>query len=52
MPELFGEATRFEAAQRRRTKLAVLRPDDVHAPLAIVLGEFKAADSAALGNRV
>ncbi len=52
VPEPFSEATRFEAAQRRRTKLAVLRPDDAQAPLAIVLGEFKAVDSAASGSRV
>ena len=52
VPEPFSETTRFDAAQRRRSKLAVLRSDDVHAPLAIVLGEFKAADSAALGSRV
>ena len=52
VPEQFSEATRFETAQRRRSKLAVLNADDEHAPLAIVLGEFKAVDSAALGNRV
>ncbi|MEP6875329.1 MAG: DUF1173 family protein, partial [Burkholderiales bacterium] len=52
VPEAFSEATRFEAAQRRRTKLAVLRPDDVQAPLAMVLGEFKAVDSTASGSRV
>ena len=51
-PEPFSEATRFEAAQRRRSKLAVLKPVDAQAPLAIVLGEFKAVDSAALGSRV
>ena len=52
VPEAFSEATHFEAAQRRRTKLAVLRPDDVQAPLAIVLGEFKSVDSTASGSRV
>ncbi len=52
VPEPFSEATRFEAAQRRRSKLAVLNADDAQAPLAIVLGEFKAVDSAALGKRV
>ena len=52
VPEPFSEATRFEAAQRRRSKLAVLNADDAQAPLAIVLGEFKAVDSAALGSRV
>ena len=52
VPEAFSEATRFEVAQRRRTKLAVLRPDDVQAPLAMVLGEFKAVDSTASGSRV
>ena len=52
VPEPFGEATRFETAQRRRSKLAVLNADDEQAPLAIVLGEFKAVDSAALRNRV
>lgn len=52
VPEPFSEMTRFETAQRRRSKLAVLNSDDEQAPLAIVLGEFKAVDSAALGNRV
>lgn len=52
VPEPFSEATRFEAAQRRRNKLAVLHADHEQAPLAIVLGEFKAVDSAALGSRV
>ena len=52
VPEPFSEATRFEAAQRRRSKLAVLNAVDAQAPLAIVLGEFKAVDSAALGSRV
>ncbi|MEO6658922.1 MAG: DUF1173 family protein, partial [Burkholderiaceae bacterium] len=52
VPEPFSEATRFEAAQRRRSKLAVLNVDDPQAPLAIVIGEFKVADSAALGSRV
>ena len=52
VPEPFSETTRFEAAQRRRSKLAVLNADDAQAPLAIVLGEFKAVDSAAPGSRV
>ena len=52
VPEPFTETGRFEAAERRRAKLAVLRPHDGQSPLAIVLGEFKAVDATALGRRV
>jgi hypothetical protein len=52
VPEPFSEATRVEAAQRRREKLAVLRPHDGHSPLALVLGEFKASEVAVGGCRI
>ena len=52
VPEPFSEAGRFDAAERRRAKLAVLRPHDGQSPLAIVLGELKAVDVTALGRRV
>lgn len=46
VPEPFSEAARQAAAARRREKLAVLRQRrDAH-PLAMVVGEFKQADSA------
>lgn len=52
VPEPFHEATRLDAAERRREKLAVLRPHDGQNPLALVIGEFKASDPTALGRRV
>jgi Protein of unknown function (DUF1173) len=52
VPEPFTEAGKADAAQRRRDKLAVLRPRDGHSPLALVLGEFKASDATADGRRV
>lgn len=52
VPEPFNEATRADAAQRRREKLAVLRPREGHSPLAVVIGEFKASEAAAQGRRV
>jgi len=44
VPEPFNEAAKTEIAQRRRDKLAMLQPRDGHAPLALVVGEFKACD--------
>lgn len=52
VPEAFNEATKTEAARRRREKLAVLRPHEGHNPLALVIGEFKASEPTALGRRV
>ena len=52
VPEPFSEATKADAAQRRREKLAVLRPHDGHSPLALVVGEFKGSDTAVGGCRV
>ena len=52
VPEPFNEATLAEAAQRRRDKLAVLRPREGHSPLAVVIGEFKTSEASALGRRV
>jgi hypothetical protein len=52
VPEAFNEATKADAARRRRDKLAVLRPHEGHSPLAVVIGEFKASEATALGRRV
>lgn len=52
VPEPFSETVHFDAAERRRAKLAVLRPHDGQSPLAIVIGEFKASDATALGRRL
>lgn len=52
VPEAFNEETKFEAARRRRDKLAVLRPQEGRNPLAVVIGEFKASEATLLGRRV
>lgn len=52
VPESFNESAKAEAAQRRREKLAVLRPKDGQTPLAIVIGEFKASEATNQGRRV
>lgn len=52
VPEQFNEATRAEAAERRRERLGVLRPHDGVAPLAVVLAEFKAAEICPGGYRI
>lgn len=52
VPEPFSESTKAEAAQRRREKLTVLRPKDGQTPLAVVIGEFKASESASQGHRI
>jgi hypothetical protein len=52
VPEPFSEASKAAAAQRRRDKLAILRPRDGQSPLAVVLGEFKTCDATAFGRRV
>jgi hypothetical protein len=52
VPEQFNEATRAEAAERRRERLGVLRPHDGVAPLAVVLAEFKAAETCPGGYRI
>jgi len=52
VPEPFSEAAKAAAAQRRRDKLAILRPQDGQSPLAVVLGEFKACEATASGRRV
>jgi len=44
VPEPFNELAKAQIAQRRRQKLAVLQPRDGHAPLALVVGEFKTCD--------
>lgn len=52
VPEPFSETGKADAAQRRRAKLAVLRPHDGAAPLALVIGEFKSCETADQGRRV
>ena len=52
VPEPFSEATKAEAAQRRREKLTVLRPCEGQTPLAMVIGEFKANEATTSGRRV
>ena len=52
VPEPFSETAKAEAAQRRREKLAVLRPRDGQTPLALVIGEFKASEATTQGRRV
>ena len=52
VPEPFSETVHFDAAERRRAKLAVLRPHDGQSPLALVIGEFKASEATALGRRL
>lgn len=52
IPEAFSEATKADAARRRREKLAMLRPCDGQHPLAVVMGEFKLAEATPLGQRV
>lgn len=52
VPEPFSEVAKAAVAQRRRKKLAVLQPREGQIPLAVVIGEFKAADATPLGRRV
>jgi hypothetical protein len=52
VPEPFNEATRGEAAERRRRKLAVLQPAEAGRPLALVMGEYKGCDAAGGARRI
>lgn len=52
VPEAFNEGTKAEAARRRRERLAMLRPDDGSAPLALLIGEFKTVEAVEEGKRV
>lgn len=52
VPEAFSEATKADAARRRREKLAVLRPHEGQSPLALVIGEFKACEATSMGRRI
>ena len=54
VPEPFHEEHRSEIAERRRSKLAVLRsPDnDVQFKMALVLGEYKGEEASPLGRKV
>jgi hypothetical protein len=44
VPEPFSESAKADIAQRPHAKLAVLQPHDGQAPLALVIGEFKACE--------
>lgn len=52
VPEPFNESAKADIAQRRRAKLAVLQPHDGQAPLALVIGEFKACERSDQGCRI
>lgn len=52
VPEVFDEGTKAQAAHRRREKLAILKPHDGTTPLALVIGELKAAEAVEEGRRV
>lgn len=52
VPEPFSEPAKADIAQRRRAKLAILQPHDGQAPLALVLGEFKACERGERGCRI
>ena len=52
VPEAFNEATKADAARRRRDKLAMLQPRDGMTPLALLIGEFKAVEAVEEGLRV
>ena len=53
VPEPFSEATRAAVADRRRARLRVLTPRaDGQAPLALLIGEYKDAESVPAGRRI
>lgn len=52
VPEPFNETARAQATQRRHDKMSVLLPREGRCPLAIVLGEFKAAEPGSAGMRI
>lgn len=52
VPEPFSESAKADIAQRRRAKLAILHPHEGHAPLALVIGEFKACERQDHGSRI
>ena len=54
VPEPFHEERKIEIAERRRGKLAVLHSpeDDARFKMALVLGEYKAAEASPLGRKV
>jgi hypothetical protein len=54
VPEQFHEEQKWEIAERRRCKLAVLRSpkDDVQFEMALVLGEYKREEASPLGHKV
>jgi len=52
VPEAFNESTHAEAARRRREKLALLQPTNNRMPLALLIGEFKVAETSGTSVRV
>ncbi|MCU6435308.1 DUF1173 domain-containing protein [Undibacterium sp. Jales W-56] len=54
VPEPFSEATKSRAAERRRSKLALLQAPDGESQfrMALVLGEFKCSEATPLGRKV
>lgn len=52
VPEPFSEAGRADAARRRRDKLSVLNPSEGQSPMLLLLGELKASEPCASGQRV
>src|SRR4029077_1211790 len=54
VPEPFHEDHKSEIAERRRSKLAVLRSpeNDVQFKMALVLGEYKGEEASLLGRKV
>ncbi|MDB5924552.1 MAG: hypothetical protein JWN13_3488 [Betaproteobacteria bacterium] len=54
VPEPFSDKEKAEIAQRRRRKLAVLESPkgEAHLNMALVLGEFKGTEAAALGRKI
>lgn len=52
VPEPFSEGRKREIAERRRRRLAVLRPREGCWPLGVVVGEFKTCEPTVTGQRL
>ncbi|WP_284620551.1 DUF1173 family protein [Aquabacterium humicola] len=52
VPEPFSVERKVELAGRRRERLAILQPRDDSHPMALVIGELKACESLAGGQRI
>lgn len=52
VPERFDEHRMAEVAARRREKLAITRPQDGSAPMALVVGDFKSCEPGDLVHRL